>query len=92
MNIVFTVPINFSLSNWSKEEDAELLKLAKEFGLKWQKIGHKMGKKRFDCQKRYLSLYSLPFGEELEDSIHKKEILPIKWSNIETSKLYGKIF
>ena len=70
---------------WSKEDDVQLLKLAKKYGLKWEKIGHKMTKKRFDCQKRYSQIYSLPLGGD-NDEIQL--VGPIKWSNIETSKLY----
>lgn len=63
------------------------MRLAEKYGQKWEKIGHKMGKKRFDCQKRYSRLFLLPF-EEL-DTIPDDEIKKTKWSNIETSRLYG---
>lgn len=63
------------------------MKLAKKYGSKWEKIGHKMGRRRFDCKKRYSQLFSLPFDEL--DSIPEDEIKKIKWSKMETSRLYG---
>uniref|UniRef100_A0A914GV66 Myb-like domain-containing protein n=1 Tax=Globodera rostochiensis TaxID=31243 RepID=A0A914GV66_GLORO len=45
-----------SHTNWTDEEDAQLLELFKQHGSKWEFIGNELLRARYDCCRRYAQL------------------------------------